>query len=237
MDIGYVCELTERHRYGGRVAVGHVTKLSLLPPDGWNPSCGGWRKPASRDRAAVDRSVPDGTRPAPQRDPRRASRARAAARRGQLPLSTNNVLNPFTPFGDCSLVRMANLYANVCHVGTPEDLRECSRDGTERSARLMRIESYGIAAGKAADLVVLDCRTPDGGRRAVRAAPRIQAGTQDIYPRAGRTPPASALDPAHAGAWARSQVVSATRAARDARHPPATLDRARSLAKVLTIVF
>ena len=33
-------------------------------------------------------------------------------------LSTNNVLNPFTPFGDCSLVRMANLYANICQVGT-----------------------------------------------------------------------------------------------------------------------
>ena len=33
-------------------------------------------------------------------------------------LSTNNVLNPFTPFGDCSLVRMANIYANICQVGT-----------------------------------------------------------------------------------------------------------------------
>ena len=32
-------------------------------------------------------------------------------------LSTNNVLNPFTPFGDCSLIRMANLYANICQVG------------------------------------------------------------------------------------------------------------------------
>ena len=29
-------------------------------------------------------------------------------------LSTNNVLNPATPYGDCSLIRMANLYANVC---------------------------------------------------------------------------------------------------------------------------
>ena len=35
-------------------------------------------------------------------------------------LSTNNVLNPFTPFGDCSLIRMANLYANICQVGRPQ---------------------------------------------------------------------------------------------------------------------
>ena len=26
---------------------------------------------------------------------------------------TNNVLNPFTPYGDCSLIRIANLYANI----------------------------------------------------------------------------------------------------------------------------
>ena len=31
-------------------------------------------------------------------------------------ISTNNVLNPFTPFGDCSLIRMANLHANILQV-------------------------------------------------------------------------------------------------------------------------
>ena len=38
-------------------------------------------------------------------------------------LSTNNVLNPFTPFGDCSLIRMANLYANVCVLCLPTSPR------------------------------------------------------------------------------------------------------------------
>src|SRR5258706_8249668 len=32
MDIEYVCEQTEKFKYGGRVTVGHVTKLSALPP-------------------------------------------------------------------------------------------------------------------------------------------------------------------------------------------------------------
>ena len=31
-------------------------------------------------------------------------------------VSTNNVLNPATPYGDCSLIRMANLYANVLQI-------------------------------------------------------------------------------------------------------------------------
>ena len=75
-------------------------------------------------------------------------------------LSTNNVLNPFTPFGDCSLIRMANLHANICQVGKRDDIMECFNMVTERSARLMRLNGYGVAVGNAADLVVHDCTDP-----------------------------------------------------------------------------
>jgi len=71
-------------------------------------------------------------------------------------LSSNNVLNPFTPFGDCSLIRMANLYANICQVGQRDDTRECFEMVTRRSAKLLRLDGYGVAVGNAADLVVLD---------------------------------------------------------------------------------
>ena len=33
MQIEYVCRKTEEFGWGGRVAVGHVTQMSLLPPD------------------------------------------------------------------------------------------------------------------------------------------------------------------------------------------------------------
>jgi cytosine deaminase len=72
-------------------------------------------------------------------------------------LSSNNVLNPFTPFGDCSLVRMANLYANVCQVGKPDDTAECFEMITRRSAGLLRLGDYGVETGNWADLVVLEC--------------------------------------------------------------------------------
>ena len=72
-------------------------------------------------------------------------------------LSTNNVLNPFTPFGDCSLVRMANLYANICQVEGRHAIEECYEMVTSRPARLMRLPDYGLAVGQAADLVALDC--------------------------------------------------------------------------------
>src|SRR5260370_103848 len=54
-------------------------------------------------------------------------------------ISTNNVLNPFTPYGDGSLIRMANLYANVCHVSRPSDLAGCLDMITGSAARLMRL--------------------------------------------------------------------------------------------------
>jgi cytosine deaminase len=74
-------------------------------------------------------------------------------------LATNNVLNPFTPFGDCSLLRMANLYANICQVGQRDEVVACYEMVTARAAALLRQADYGIAPGKAADLVVLDCAT------------------------------------------------------------------------------
>ncbi len=44
-------------------------------------------------------------------------------------LATNNVLNPFTPFGDCSLIRMANLYANIAQLGRRAGSRRLPRHG------------------------------------------------------------------------------------------------------------
>ena len=65
-------------------------------------------------------------------------------------IATNNVLNPFTPFGDASLLRMANFYANVAHAGISE-FDACLDLVTELPARLMNLRDYGIAPGNPAD--------------------------------------------------------------------------------------
>jgi len=73
-------------------------------------------------------------------------------------IASNNVLNPFTPFGDCSLVRMANLYANITQIGRPAELQSCFDMVTVLPAKLMNLQNYGIALGNPANLVVLDCK-------------------------------------------------------------------------------
>ena len=73
-------------------------------------------------------------------------------------VATNNVLNPFTPFGDCSLIRMANLYANVAQAD-PADFAQCFDLVTTLPARLMNLTDYGIRIGNPADIVVLDSQS------------------------------------------------------------------------------
>ena len=161
MDVELVCELTERYGYGGRVAVGHGTRYSLLPPD---------RLRALGERlasAGVAVTVLPATdlfitgRHQDHAVVRGVADANALIEYGaNCSLSTNNVLNPFTPFGDCSLIRIANLYANVVQRGNEDELAECFEMLTNRSAKLLRRDGYGIAPGRPADLVVWDARSP-----------------------------------------------------------------------------
>jgi cytosine/creatinine deaminase len=159
MDIDYVCDLTERYGHGGRVAVGHLTRLSMAPPARFDAVA---RRLAEVGVAVTVLPSTDLYLSGRQHEhsvPRGVTAAHRLIRQGvNCSLSTNNMLNPFTPYGDGSLLRMANLYANVCHIGRGDDLRECFAMLTERSARLLRRHDYGIAVGKPADIVVFDCR-------------------------------------------------------------------------------
>jgi cytosine deaminase len=158
----YVCEQAERYRWGGRVAIGHVTRLSAAPKAMFE-ACA--RRLAD---AGVALTVLPSTDLYLMGRHQSEGRARGVTEAHRLlqhgvncSLSTNNVLNPFTPFGDCSLVRMANLYANIAQVGTASDTRACLDMVTTRSARLMNLRNYGVSIGAHADLAVLDAETPE----------------------------------------------------------------------------
>ena len=162
LDLTYVCELTERYQWGGRVAIGHVTKLSAASPENFSQCA---RRMAD---AGVALTVLPSTdlylmgRHMQHSVMRGVTDAHRLLQHGvNCSLSTNNVLNPFTPFGDCSLVRMANLYANICQVGSAHDTRECFNMITTRSAMLMNLDDYGLQVGKPADIAVLDAASPE----------------------------------------------------------------------------
>lgn len=157
MTIEHVCNRTEEFGYGGRVTVGHVTQFSTL-------------EVAELERITMRLAdVGVAVTVLPSTDLYLMGRHQDHnVLRGVVPvhkmlhhgvncsLSSNNVLNPFTPFGDCSLIRMANLYANICQVGQIDDTIECFNMVTRRSAELLNLKNYGIEVGKSADLVVID---------------------------------------------------------------------------------
>ncbi len=157
MQVEYVCRKADEYGWGGRVAVGHVTQMSLVPPARFAALA------ATLARAGVavtvlpatdlylmgrthDHAVPRGVVVA---EPLRAAGVVCS-------IATNNVLNPFTPYGDANLLRMANLYANVCHVARPAELAGCLQMVTTDAARLMRVPEYGVQVGAPADLVLLN---------------------------------------------------------------------------------
>jgi cytosine/creatinine deaminase len=162
MDIDLVRCLTQKYRRGGRVVVGHMAKLSLLPPD----------RVAALARDLASSGIAVTVLPATDlflmgRDQDHSVR-RGVADANMLmehgvecSLSSNNILNPATPYGDCSLIRVANLYANVIQLDRATQLRECFRMLTDRSARLLNFKEYGFAVGHPADIVIIDAQSPE----------------------------------------------------------------------------
>ncbi|WP_027571720.1 amidohydrolase family protein [Bradyrhizobium sp. WSM1743] len=168
-----VCRQTERRNYQGRVAIGHATKLSALPPDRMKAAA------TQLAKAGVAVTVLPATdlylmgREAPCNAPRGLTLAHKLAGDGVVcSIATNNVLNPFTPFGDASLLRMANFYANVAHASV-SDFDTCLDLVTELPARLMNLRDYGIKVGNPADLIVLDTKD---GRFAIGELPDVLMG-------------------------------------------------------------
>ena len=129
LDSCLVCELTEKYKWGGRVAIGHATKLSTMDV----PKQKEWAKRLADAGVAVT--------VLPATDLFLMGRERDYnVRRGLVDanlfvecgcncsLSSNNIMNPFTPFGNGSLIRMTNLHANTLQIGQVGADRRMLRD-------------------------------------------------------------------------------------------------------------
>lgn len=161
MTVPEVIRCTRAYGWQHRVTIGHVTKLSALPPDQFRETAEALAEAGvqvtglpSTDLFLMGRdtthNVPRGVAPLPKLHDCGVT----------CSLSTNNVGNPFTPYGDASLIRQANLLANVCHLGTPTELARCLAWVSEDSARLIRLPDYGLKPGCHADFLVVDAATP-----------------------------------------------------------------------------
>ncbi|HWU63633.1 MAG TPA: amidohydrolase family protein [Ensifer sp.] len=175
-DLPEVIDATLRNGWQGRVSIGHVTNLSAMAPAKVEAIAG------RLARAGIALTVLPATdlflngRGRDKLVPRGIAPAHVLARHGVVTtIATNNVMNPFTPFGDASLIRMANLYANVAQLSRDEDLSQVFEMVSASPARLMG-KVHGLAEGAPATLVLLDASGP---RAATREISRVLTGWKD----------------------------------------------------------
>ena len=155
-----VIEHTKRYHMEGRVTCGHVTALCAVEDEpahraiceaveaGINiitlPSCNMFlmgrkdKQPIRRGVTRVDEFLKAGA---------------------NVAVASDNVRDPYRPFGNGDLLEEALFAAQVLQYGTADQLDKVMRMITTRPARNTMIPDYGLAQGCRADLVILDAPT------------------------------------------------------------------------------
>lgn len=174
LDTLLVCDLAEKYKWGGRVAVGHVGKLSTMPFKDLDKIA---RRMADTGVAATVLTATDlylGGRHTDHNVPRNVLDLNFLTERGvTCSVASNNILNPFTPFGDGQLLRQVNMHAIVTQRANDDEVKALWDMTTTTAAKLMRKDDYGIKVGGPADLVVLDA--PDSVMALRTIAPVLAA--------------------------------------------------------------
>src|SRR5687767_8219057 len=153
----YIAEQTLARGMQGRVTLGHLCMLDVLEPA---------RRARLIDQLLEARihviSLPATELHMKGRaDVRRTWRG--VTRLGELraaginvAISTNNIANPFTPYGHPDLLRQALITAMAAHLGNLDQLAWLPELFTTNAARAIRLEGYGLAEGRRADPRALD---------------------------------------------------------------------------------
>jgi cytosine deaminase len=156
----YIAEQTIARGMQGRVSLGHLCLLDVLEP--------------ARRARVIDRLRDAGVHVISLPATELHVKGRAASRtwRGitrieelraagvNVSISTNNIVNPFTPYGHPDLLRQALVTAMAAHLGNLDQLAWLLDLVTVNPARALGRIDYGLAEGCRADLVVLDAADP-----------------------------------------------------------------------------
>jgi cytosine deaminase len=111
------------------------------------------------------------------REPKRRGIARVKellARGANVVTSQDDVNDPYYPFGKPDPLECASMMAHVAQLTLPHEIEQVADMITINSAKAARIPDYGIAAGCAADLVVVDAPS-------VHEAIREQTGRRHVF--------------------------------------------------------
>jgi cytosine deaminase len=156
----YIAEQTIVRGMQGRVTLGHLCTLDLLEPDHRARAIDKMRQAGIHviSLPATELHVKGRADKHTWRGVTRIEELRAAG--VNVSVSTNNIVNPFTPYGHPDLLRQALVTAMAAHVGNLDQMAWLLDLITVNPAKAIGLKDYGLAEGCRADLVVLDAVDP-----------------------------------------------------------------------------
>jgi cytosine/creatinine deaminase len=156
----YIAEQTIARGMQGRVTLGHLCTLDMLEPDHRARVIETIRQAGIHviSLPATEMHVKGRADKHTWRGVTRLEELRAAG--VNISISTNNIVNPFTPYGHPDLLRQALVTAMAAHLGNLDQMAWLLDLITINPARAIGLKDYGLAEGCQADLVVLDAADP-----------------------------------------------------------------------------
>ena len=157
----YVAEQTIARGMQGRVSLGHLCMLDVLEPDHRARVIDRLREAGIHAVSLPATEMHVRGRTDPRRTWRGVTRIEELRAAGvNVAISTNNIVNPFTPYGHPDLLRQALVAAMAAHLGNLDQLAWVPELITVNPARILGLADYGLREGARADLVVLDATDP-----------------------------------------------------------------------------
>jgi len=157
----YLAEKTIATGMEGKVTAGHCTSLAAVPDElahrviakcaeaGLHivtlPSCNLYLM-GRKDKQPIRRGV---------------TRVRDFLQAGvNIAYASDNIRDPFRPFGNADMLEEGLLTAQVLQMGTPAELETVFHMGTYSPAKILGLPDYGTQIGCKADLVLLEASSP-----------------------------------------------------------------------------
>ncbi len=158
-SIEYLARKTIAEGYQGRVSVGHMTSIGAMPDDKLKPIL---ELMAEADITVMSLPMTD-LHLGGRKDEYNVRRALTPIRKLRdagvnVVLASNNIRNPFTPYGNGDLLQVAMLAIPVAHLGGSDDIGTVLPMITTNPARALGLKGYGIKEGNEADLVLSDVK-------------------------------------------------------------------------------
>ncbi len=159
LTVDYIAQKTIDEGFQGRVSVGHETALAAVKPENLKPIIDLMAKARINVMSLPETDLHLGGRNDAYNVRRCVTPIRKLRDGGvNVSLSTNNIRNPFTPFGNGDIMQVGFLAVPVAHLGGLNDLPTVLDMLTYNPAKALRLDHYGIQVGDKADLVLLDTK-------------------------------------------------------------------------------